>query len=213
MHECVLGCAVIVFVKWTFGDTWNWDMKAWGAIKVTDISVLGVTHGLCALPRASLLLANLHLVTALSWPVDAFAMCCVWLVQVGCIPHICQFWCTTTICMPEKEHQKCVNLRQNAQDWPEWAKILCSPSKKSTPAWTKYTTAGAVVLTNKSFGRMIWLQCACSSSNFPKTFSSFLWSLNMKQNSWWEIKQRWIIFIEYHTTWSSHHQFSTSWIL
>ena len=124
MHECVLGCAVIVFVKCTFGDTWNWDMKAWGAIKVTDISVLGVTHGLRALPRAPLLLANLHLGTALSWPVDAFAICCVWLVQVGYIPHICQFWHTTTICKPEKAHQKCVNLRQN---WPEWAKILCSP--------------------------------------------------------------------------------------
>ena len=130
----VWGCmSVFLAVLWlclwkcTFGDTWNWDMKAWGAIKVTDISVLGVTHGLRALPRAPLLLANLHLGTALSWPVDAFAICCVWLVQVGCIPHICQFWHTTTICKPEKAHQKCVNLRQDNQNWPEWAKILCSP--------------------------------------------------------------------------------------
>ena len=133
MCVCVWGCmSVFLAVLWlclwkcTFGDTWNWDMKAWGAIKVTDISVLGVTHGLRALPRAPELLANLHLGTALSWPVDAFAMCWVCLVQVG--------------------------------------------------------------------SRMIWLQCACSSSNFPKTFSSFLWSLNMKQNSWWEIKQRWISY-------------------
>ena len=155
-----------------------------------------------------------------------FASCDCTLLTCGCLCHVLclacasrmhtsyrSIWYTTTIWVPEKEHQKCVNLRQNTQNWPEWAKILCSPSKKSRPAWTKYTTANAAVLTIMSFGRMIWLQCACSSSNFPKTFSSFLWSLNMKQNSWWEIKQRWIIFIEYHTSWSSHHQFSTSWIL
>ena len=187
MHECVLGCAVIVFVKCTFGDTWNWDMKAWGAIKVTDISVLGVTHGLCALPRASLLLANLHLVTALSWPVDAFAMCCVWLVQVGCIPHICQFWYTTTICKPEKEHQKCVNLRQNTQNWPEWAKILCSPCKKvhrpeqSTPppvlwCWLIWALVGW-------YGCSVHVLLQTSPKLFPPSYDLWTWNKTVGERS------------------------------